>query len=568
MEQNCLGRWQMNNSNELDYLKKLSILYVEDDESIRALLCKFFLKRHGIELIPAVNGAEGLTLFKLHKPDVVITDISMPIMDGLTMSDAIRKINPNTPIILTTGFEESRYFQHAIDLDVTKYVTKPVNFNILESALLKCTRVIRMELALQESEERLRLVLEGAELAFWDWDIVKGCVNRNKMWAEMLGYTLEEINHSTKQWTDFIHPDDREKAIKSIHDTLDGLVKVHKIEYRMLHKDGSVKWVLDHANVVKRDENGKPIRMSGTHSDISEQKQAEIELHVAATVFESQEGMIITDSAGIILKINRAFTKITGYYAADVIGKTPRVLQSGLHDDVFYDLLWESVNATGEWKGEIWNKRKNGEIYPEWLTITAVKSHDDDVIVTHYVGTLLDITERKNRENQIHQLAFYDSLTDLPNRRLLTERLKQSISIERRAKKQLAVMMMDLDKFKAVNDTFGHAAGDELLKQAAVRIKSHLRDNDTVARLGGDEFVVILADVHNQKDAKYVAHLLIKNLMQPFVLTQSDNVEIGASIGISFFPQDGEDGEVLMNKADIALYQAKRNGRCCFVCYA
>ena len=558
----------MNNSNELDYLKKLSILYVEDDESIRALLCKFFLKRHGIELIPAVNGAEGLTLFKLHKPDVVITDISMPIMDGLTMSDAIRKINPNTPIILTTGFEESRYFQHAIDLDVTKYVTKPVNFDILESALLKCTRVIRMELALQESEERLRLVLEGAELAFWDWDIVKGCVNRNKMWAEMLGYTLEEINHSTKQWTDFIHPDDREKAIKSIHDTLDGLVKVHKIEYRMLHKDGSVKWVLDHANVVKRDENGKPIRMSGTHSDISEQKQAEIELHVAATVFESQEGMMITDSAGIILKINRAFTKITGYYAADVIGKTPRVLQSGLHDDVFYDLLWESVNATGEWKGEIWNKRKNGEIYPEWLTITAVKSHDDDVIVTHYVGTLLDITERKNRENQIHQLAFYDSLTDLPNRRLLTERLKQSISIERRAKKQLAVMMMDLDKFKAVNDTFGHAAGDELLKQAAVRIKSHLRDNDTVARLGGDEFVVILADVHNQKDAKYVAHLLIKNLMQPFVLTQSDNVEIGASIGISFFPQDGEDGEVLMNKADIALYQAKRNGRCCFVCYA
>ena len=277
--------------------------------------------------------------------------------------------------------------------------------------------------------------------------------------------------------------------------------------------------------------------------------------------------MLITDSEGVILKINRAFTKITGYYAADVIGKTPRVLQSGLHDDVFYDLLWESVNATGEWKGEIWNKRKNGEIYPEWLTITAVKSHDDDVIVTHYVGTLLDITERKNRENQIHQLAFYDSLTDLPNRRLLTERLKQSISIERRAKKQLAVMMMDLDRFKAVNDTFGHAAGDELLKQAAVRIKSHLRDNDTVARLGGDEFVVILADVNNQKDATHVAYLLIKNLMQPFVLTQSDNVEIGASIGISFFPQDGEDGEVLMNKADIALYQAKRNGRCCFVCY-
>jgi diguanylate cyclase (GGDEF)-like protein/PAS domain S-box-containing protein len=558
----------MNNSNELDYLKKLSILYVEDDESIRALLCKFFLKRHGIELIPAVNGAEGLTLFKLHKPDVVITDISMPIMDGLTMSDAIRKINPNTPIILTTGFEESRYFQHAIDLDVTKYVTKPVNFDILESALLKCTRVIRMELALQESEERLRLVLEGAELAFWDWDIVKGCVNRNKMWAEMLGYTLEEINHSTKQWTDFIHPDDREKAIKSIHDTLDGLIKVHKIEYRMLHKDGSVKWVLDHANVVKRDENGKPIRMSGTHSDISEQKQAEIELHVAATVFESQEGMMITDSEGIILKINRAFTKITGYYAVDVIGKTPRVLQSGLHDDVFYDLLWESINSTGEWKGEIWNKRKNGEIYPEWLTITAVKSHDDDVVVTHYVGTLLDITERKNHENQIHKLAFYDSLTDLPNRRLLTERLKQSISIERRANKQLAVMMMDLDRFKAVNDTFGHAAGDELLKQVAVRIKSHLRENDTVARLGGDEFVVVLADVHNQKDATHVAYLLIKNLMESFILGQNNQVEIGASIGISFFPQDGEDGEILMNKADIALYQAKRNGRCCFVCYA
>ncbi|MDD5228770.1 MAG: diguanylate cyclase, partial [Methylococcales bacterium] len=492
---------------------------------------------------------------------------SMPIMDGLTMSEAIRQINPNIPIILTTAFEEPRYFQRAIDLDVNKYVTKPVNLEILETALLECARTIRVELALYESEERFRLVLEGAELGFWDWNIVTGEVSRNEMWATMLGYDYEEIKHTTQQWVDFIYPDDREKAWKSITDTLEGRATVHKIEYRMLHKDGSLRWILDHANVVKRDGNGKPTRMSGTHSDITERKQAETELHIAAIVFESQEGMVITDANGRILKINHAFTQITGYSAAEVIGQTPRLLSSGHQNPAFYSALWKNLNETGAWQGEILNRRKNGETYPQWLTITAVKS-DDSNTTTHYVATLTDITERKQNEERIHQLAFYDPLTNLPNRRLLTERLKQAINNKRRANKQLAVMMIDLDKFKAVNDTLGHAAGDELLKQVAMRIKTNLRNNDTIARLGGDEFVVVLEDIRSSQDTARVANVLIKTLTQPFVLTQSNSVQIGTSIGISFFPKDGGDGDVLMDRADTALYQAKHNGRGCFAYYS
>jgi len=410
-------------------------------------------------------------------------------------------------------------------------------------------------------------VLEGSDLGFWDWKIDTNEVERNPAWAELLGYSHEEIKRTTQQWSDFIYPDDREKAWQSIQDVLAGRSSIHKIEYRMIHKNGSLRWILDHAKVVQRDQNGRPIRMCGTHADINERKAAEEELRIAAAAFESQEGMIVTDAENLIIKVNQAFINITGYTAKEAIGQTPQhLLRSGRQNTIFYTAMWDSIQHTGAWQGEIWNRRKNGEVYPEWLTITVVKGTDGET--THYVATFTDITERKAAEEKIKQLAFYDPLTQLPNRRLLLERLKHSIEVERREGKRLALLMLDLDRFKAVNDNLGHSAGDELLQQVAKRITTRLREVDVVARLGGDEFIILLEDIAHPEDAARIAEGIVADLSKPFQLIQSDGVRIGVSIGISLYPQHGDSPEILMNSADAALYQAKDRGRGCFAYFS
>ncbi|MGZ5051200.1 MAG: EAL domain-containing protein [Methylobacter sp.] len=307
--------------------------------------------------------------------------------------------------------------------------------------------------------------------------------------------------------------------------------------------------------------------------DVTAQKLAEAELRIAASAFESQEGMSITDANQIILKVNKAFTRVTGYSQEEVLGKTHALLKSGRHDNHFYRSMQNSLKQEGFWEGEIWNRRKNGEIYPEWLSITTVcDAHNR---VTNYVAAFIDITKDKEAEETIHNLAYYDPLTTLPNRRLLWERLKHGIEMERRDGKQLALLMIDLDRFKAVNDSLGHLAGDELLQQAAARIKGRLREVDMVARLGGDEFTVLLEDIAHPEDAARVAQDLVADLSKPFQLQHgngsselSRTVRIGASIGISLFPQHGGSPEVLLDNADIALYRAKDEGRGCFAYFS
>lgn len=308
--------------------------------------------------------------------------------------------------------------------------------------------------------------------------------------------------------------------------------------------------------------------------DVTEQKQAEAELRIAATAFESQEGMSITDANQIILKINKAFTRVTGYSPEEAIGKTHALLKSGRHDAHFYQTMQRSLQQDGYWTGEIWNRRKNGETYPEWLNITTVR--DANNRITNYVAAFTDITKDKEAEQTIHNLAYYDPLTALPNRRLLWERLKHGIEVGRRDSKLLALLMLDLDRFKTVNDSMGHSAGDELLQQVAARIKARLRDVDMVARLGGDEFVVLLEDITHPEDAARVAETIVADLSMPFQLLKNNSphpelsrkVRIGASIGISLYPQHGDSPETLLDNADIALYKAKEEGRGCFAYFS
>ena len=223
-----------------------------------------------------------------------------------------------------------------------------------------------------------------------------------------------------------------------------------------------------------------------------EKKQREEELRIAATAFQSHEAILVTQSDGSILQVNSAFTNITGYSEEEVIGKNPNILASGKHSAEFYQQMYKTLNSKGKWQGEIWNRRKNGEIYPEWLVITAVRSESEEL--TQYVGIFSDISDKKQAEKIIRNLAYYDPLTNLANRRLLLDRLEQEVSVSKRRQTFGALIFLDIDKFKILNDSLGHAVGDELLIQVARRIKEHIREEDTACRFGGDEFVILIAN--------------------------------------------------------------------------
>ncbi len=301
--------------------------------------------------------------------------------------------------------------------------------------------------------------------------------------------------------------------------------------------------------------------------EVTRRERIEQQLRTLTVAIEQNPASVmITDLNGVLQYVNPRFTEVTGYSAAEVLGKNPRLLQSSLTTKETYNQLWSILVQGKIWQGELINRRKNGEVYWEDVHIAPVK--DSEGVTTHYVGVKLDITERKAAEEEIKRLAFFDPLTGLPNRRKLLDRLQYAITLNHRANSKFAIFMMDLDKFKAVNDSLGHAAGDELLKQVAVRITEHLRDSDMVARLGGDEFVLVLENLKIPEAAEIIALKMIADLTVPFQLSDTDCVQIGASIGISIYPQHGSTPEILMDHADTALYQAKSNGRGCFAYFS
>lgn len=296
--------------------------------------------------------------------------------------------------------------------------------------------------------------------------------------------------------------------------------------------------------------------------DLTGRHQAEEHRRLAATVFEeSNEGIMITDANVRIQRVNRAFTVVTGYQESEALGNSPGMLSSGRHDAAFYEAMWDRLQQKGHWMGEIWNRRKNGEIYPEWLKINAVTDSED--VVQHYVGIFSDIGDHRQTGQDVERFAFYDALTDLPNRTLLQERLKHGLMRSKRDGRVLALLYMDLDNFKTINDTMGHQAGDLLLQEAAARLQQVVRPSDTVARLGGDEFTVLLSDLADEvtatATASRVANTILQALERPFQLHDNEVVS-GCSIGIAMFPRDGSTCSEIAKHADIAMYQAKHKG--------
>ena len=282
-------------------------------------------------------------------------------------------------------------------------------------------------------------------------------------------------------------------------------------------------------------------------------------LHLAANVLDkAPDGMIITDKVLKIVSVNQAFTTTTGYSEQEALGQRPNMLSSGRHDKAFYQAMWLSLEKTGQWQGEIWNRRKNGEIYPEWLNITAIPNEQGEI--THYAGIFSDLSAQEHLWQRLHRLAYYDVLTGLPNRDLFMDRLNNALTGGRRQNSSVALLFLDLDRFKTINETLGHTLGDSLLKAVADRLSRCIRESDTIARLGGDEFTIVLNGLNHPSEAAKVAKTISHHLKEPFTLNQQE-LFISASTGISLFPGDGDDPETLLKNADTAMYRAKESGR-------
>lgn len=402
---------------------------------------------------------------------------------------------------------------------------------------------------------RHKTVIETIHDGYWLTDAQGNLLEANEAYAELSGYSVEELKG--------MHISQLEAREYSREDVQAHITKIIAIGYdvfetRHRHKDGhtidvevSITFMQDTQQFV------------AFVRDISARKRAEEELRVAAATFETHDAIIITDTNSKIIRVNRAFTEITGYAVDEVIGQNPGMMGSGRHDKLFYAAMWRQLSETGSWAGEIWDRRKNGDIYPKWMTITAVKNDHGETV--QYVAIFSDITERKQEEEEIRSMAFYDALTGLPNRRLFQERIHSALLASARYDDYGAILFIDLDRFKTLNDTLGHDYGDLLLVEVARRIQSCVREMDTVARMGGDEFVVLLEGVGNEREdaarkVGMVAEKIREELSRPYQLKEHEHVS-SPSIGISLYHGADETADALLKHADAAMYQAKNSGR-------
>ncbi len=422
------------------------------------------------------------------------------------------------------------------------------------------TPIFEAQRAVAESERELRGILDDLQDTYYRTDQTGSIVRASRSVEQLLGYTVEEVL-GRKLADLYCSQAEREDFLARMQANGGHIVGG---ESRLRHKDGHELWVRTTAHFI-RDAAGNVVGVEGTTRDNTRQRRAEEEQRLAAKVFESSgEAIMITDAEGCIVSVNQAFSRITGYAAADAVGRNASMLASGRHGSEFFGDMWRSILDTGYWQGELWNRRRSGEIFPGWLGISSVR--DTDGKITHFVGIFSDISERKAVEAKIAFLAHHDALTGLPNRLLLKDRMEQAMVHGERNGNKVALLFVDLDRFKAVNDSFGHPVGDALLRDAAQRLLACVRDSDTISRHGGDEFLVVLTDLNSSEVPAQIAGKIMAVLGQPFHVDDHE-ARISASVGIAVYPEDGTGFDELLKKADTAMYHAKQAGRNAFRFY-
>lgn len=476
----------------------------------------------------------------------------------------VKQVLPDTQCAWLSSFDnldisgEPKHFENQVAefgrwYAIDSYKAGPDRFVVLVQDI---TARKQTELALKESEERFRISQTYGGIGIWEADLS----NNRQFWSEFVITELGFPAKALRTWTDFLNvicPEDRPLIIEATRQHLE-FGASYDVEYRILTQTGEKRWMRS-VGQVERDVDGKPVRMRGIVQDVSKRKAVEEKLRLSARVFsDAHEGIIITDVNATIIDVNAAFSDITGYSREEAIGRNPSFLKSGRQSPEFYDEMWNLINQTGHWQGEVWNRRKSGDLFAELLTISTLR--DDAGNIINYLGLFSDVTEAKQQQQALEVLAHFDPLTQLPNRTLFADRFAQAISHSKRTESLLAVCYLDLDGFKQVNDHFGHETGDHLLVEVAKRIKLKLREGDTVCRLGGDEFALLFENLQSVQQCEDALARIHQALADPFELGQRQ-VRIAASSGVTIYPLDFEDPDILLRHADQSMYQAKLDGR-------
>uniref|UniRef100_UPI0028C3C047 EAL domain-containing protein n=1 Tax=Accumulibacter sp. TaxID=2053492 RepID=UPI0028C3C047 len=547
----------------------IRVLYAERSHFDIDLTLRHFTEHAPLFRIDVVaDGEEVLRRLPLgadeaQEYDLLMLDYQLSALNALEVAKTVRdQRGLDLPIVLVTGHGSEDAVAAALRLGLEDYVVKKSGYierlpAILENAL-RHAQLRREQLRLRQSTTRLTYLLSASPTILYALGVdgealLPTWVSDNV--SRVLGYTPAECL-APEWWVAHLHADDRARVLSVQTALLREGELTH--EYRFHDAMGAVRWLRDDLRLI-RDESGKAVEVIGSWNDLTSERESTERQRLHAAALEStRDGVIITDLTGAIISVNAAFCEITGYPASEVLGKNPRLLHSGRHDRAFYQAMWASLLQTGHWQGEVWNRRADGEIYPQWAALSVVKDEAGDP--SHYVSVFTDLTKLKRSEQEVDRLAHYDPLTTLPNRLLLRSLLQHGLERAQRASSTAAVLIINLDHFKSVNESLGHTLGDELLLGVAARLGARLRQEDGFGRLAADEFAVVLEGEQAADNAEHTARDLLAALAAPFVLTDGHEAYVRASVGVSVFPQDGATANDMLRSATAATHRAKDRG--------
>lgn len=412
------------------------------------------------------------------------------------------------------------------------------------------------ETALKNNQARLQKAQRIAKLGDCERDILTRRISCSDQLYSIFGWDSDSCP-GYEEFLEILHPEDKSYVMETIDQAVESKT-AYDIEYRIVLDQGKEKIISEIGEVVLNAA-GTPIKISGIVQDVTEQKKFKDEIELARKVFDNAvEGVVVTDREGTIEFVNNGFTTITGYSEAEAIGQNPKLLKSDRHDRKFYQAMWEGLDRDGHWAGEIWNRRKNGQAYPEWLSITTITNHRGNPV--RYMSVFNDLSDIREREEQLRFQANYDALTGLPNRTLLQDRIQMAVRRVTREIKGLSLIFLDMDDFKHVNDTLGHVKGDLLLQLFAARLIECVRDQDTVARYGGDEFIILIPDTNDPETIIHIIERIRTSLEESFIIDDKEFF-VGVSIGVTLCPEDGMEPDILIANADMAMYRSKEVGK-------